>query len=79
MEGNMERYANLGGDSNVYAYELGADYTRVQFMDGSVYLYNVISAGWDNIRQMHMLARTGQGLNSFINRHVRKRYARKER
>ena len=36
----MQHYKNLGGDSGVSAFELGEDYIKVQFNDGSVYLYN---------------------------------------
>ncbi|MCR4427652.1 MAG: hypothetical protein NUW23_15980 [Firmicutes bacterium] len=75
----MERYANLGGDSGVVAYEIGDDFVRVQFWDGSIYLYTYASAGVNNIERMKELARGGQGLNAFINRYVRKAYARKER
>lgn len=75
----MERYANLGGNSNVVGYEIGNDFIRVQFSDGSIYLYTYESTGVDNIEQMKRLARNGQGLNAFINRHVRKAYACKER
>ncbi len=75
----MERYRNLGGDSGVVAYEIGADFIRVQCSDGAVYLYTDVSAGSHNIEQMKLLARNGQGLNSFINTTVRKAYARKER
>lgn len=75
----MERYRNLGGDSGVFACEIGSDFIRVQFSDGAVYLYTYVSAGSQNIEQMKKLARRGQGLNSFVNRVVRKAYARKER
>lgn len=75
----MERYRNLGGDSSVVAYEIGSDFIRVQFSDGSVYMYTYASAGSANIEHMKQLARSGQGLNSFIMRHVRKAYARRER
>jgi hypothetical protein len=75
----MERYANLGGDSGVVEYEIGNDFIRVQFSDGSIYLYTYASAGEDNIEQMKSLARNGRGLNTFINKNVYKRYARKER
>lgn len=73
----MERYLNLGGDSNVTGYEIGPDFIRVQFGDGSIYLYTYKSAGSENIEQMKQLARSGQGLNSFINRVVRKQYESK--
>lgn len=75
----MERYANLGGDSNVVCYELGADFIRVQFGDGSVYRYTGASAGSGNIATMQALARAGKGLNSFINTNVKFKYAAKER
>ena len=75
----MERYKNLGGNSGVVGYEIGSDFIRVQFSNGSVYLYTYASAGANNVEQMKQLARMGQGLNAFINRHVRKAYERKER
>ncbi|MCL4488353.1 MAG: hypothetical protein M1570_09525 [Chloroflexi bacterium] len=75
----MERYQNLGGDSGVAGYEIGPDYIRVEFSDGSIYLYTCMSAGDQNIEHMKQLARNGQGLNSFINAAVRKAYARRER
>lgn len=40
----MERYANRGGDSGIVGYEIGNDFIRVQFSDGSVYLYTYASA-----------------------------------
>lgn len=75
----MERYRNLGGDSGVVAYEIGDDFIRVKFSDGSIYLYTDGSAGSHSIKEMKRLARIGQGLNAFINTTVRKNYARKER
>lgn len=75
----MERYRNLGGDSNVAAYELGDGSITVQFNDGSVYLYTNLSAGPANIIELKRLAQVGQGLNSFINRYVRKGYAQRLR
>lgn len=71
----MERYKNLGGNSNVLAYEIGQDSIAVQFGDGSVYLYTAQSAGALSIAEMHRLALAGQGLNSFIGRVVKKGYA----
>jgi hypothetical protein len=75
----MERYANLGRDSSVASYELGAGSITVQFNDGSVYLYTNQSAGPVNIAEMQCLAQVGQGLNSFIMRFVRRGYAQKLR
>lgn len=75
----MERYRNLGGNSGVAAFETGSDYIRVQFSDGSIYLYTCASAGANNIEQMKRLAVAGDGLNAFINKNIRKLYAKKER
>lgn len=74
----MIRYKNLGGNSGVVAYEYGDDYIRVGFKDGSIYLYTYESAGSSNIEEMKRLAENGQGLSSFINKNVYKKYARKE-
>ena len=70
----MEHYKNLGGDSGVVAYEIGSDFIKVQFRDGSLYLYNYQSAGQNNIEQMKNLAIGGIGLNGFIKRVVNKSY-----
>jgi len=75
----MERYRNLGGDSNVAAFEIGNGSITVEFNDGSQYLYTNESAGPGSIAEMHRLARAGQGLNSYIGRVVKKGYARKIR
>lgn len=75
----MERYKNLGGNSGISAYEIGDDSITVQFSDGGVYLYTNSSAGVANIETMKRLARAGEGLNSYIQRHVRKDYKEKLR
>lgn len=73
----MERYKNLSGESGVAAYEIGDDYIRVEFKDGATYLYNNAVTGAHNIEEMKKLANNGKGLNSYISRHVRKKYASK--
>ncbi|CUU35214.1 MAG: hypothetical protein K6U12_06715 [Armatimonadetes bacterium] len=75
----MERYADLSGRSGVAAYEIGDDYIRVQFKNGSIYLYTYESAGREHIETMKELARKGEGLSGYISRYVRNLYARKER
>ena len=72
----MQPYANLGGGSNAVGYEIGVDWIRVLFGDGSIYRYTYQSAGASNIEHMKQLAAAGQGLNSFIMRVVKYRYAR---
>lgn len=78
MEPAMQRYANVGGDSGIDAFEIGDDYIRVRFQDGSIYRYTYNSAGSAHIEQMKSLALGGQGLNSYINRNVRKLYEERE-
>lgn len=75
----MITYRNLGGASNVRAFEIGGDSITVQFGDGSIYLYTYRSAGRDNTEQMKVLAMSGKGLNSFIMRHVKYGYEKKWR
>lgn len=75
----MKPYRDIDGDSGVVAYETGLDFIRVQFRDGGLYLYTNASAGSTNVARMKTLAASGDGLNAFINRYVRNRYARKER
>ena len=72
----MERYGHLR-NSGVAAYEVGPGSITVRFDDGHVYLYTDQSAGAGNILQMQGLARSGRGLNSFIDRVVKHRYASK--
>jgi hypothetical protein len=64
---NMEIYRNISGNSGVVAFEIGANYVRVQFRHGTPYLYTYHTAGIANVDEMKRLARLGQGLNTFIN------------
>lgn len=75
----MERYSDIDRDSGVVAYESGSDFIRVQFSDGSMYLYTYRSAGQRHIEAMKALASRGDGLNAYINDHARKSYERRER
>jgi hypothetical protein len=78
----MDTYANLGGNSSVTSFAIDSDETGapsiiVAFTDGSSYLYDSHSPGESVVQRMIALARRGQGLNSYITRHVRKAYAAK--
>jgi hypothetical protein len=76
--GGWETYADPDGDSSVAAYEIGDDYIRVQFTDGSIYLYTYASAGSSDIERMKELARAGDGLNSYIMRNAKYDYESKQ-
>jgi hypothetical protein len=75
----MEKYLNRGGNSAVNSYEIGVGSIIVQFNDGAMYLYNNTIPGAGDVAQMQSFARSGSGLNSYISRNVRKRYAKKLR
>lgn len=62
----MFTYKNKGRNSGVASFRSGNYYIKVLFKSGSFYLYSKKSAGYDTIRHMQRLARTGIGLNSFI-------------
>ncbi|WP_431224804.1 hypothetical protein ACQ86O_08090 [Serratia sp. L9] len=75
----MARYANLGGDSGVVAFEITADSITVEFRDGWKYVYDNSIPGAAVVTQMKTLAQSGRGLNSYISRVVKKSFARKYR
>jgi hypothetical protein len=73
----MQQYLNLGGKSGIEAYEISGTYISVKFKRNSkicIYSYNL--AGRNNVENMKILARKGQGLNSYIMRNVRDLYDR---
>lgn len=75
----MQRYLNLGGNSNVHSFEIADDSITVIFNGGATYLYTIASTGFANISKMKELAIAGHGLNSFIGRVIKKDFARRLR
>jgi hypothetical protein len=75
----MQRYANRNGGSGVVAYATGPRGIAVQFVDGSVYVYDMERPGAQAVADMKRLARAGQGLSTYISQSVRDNYARKLR
>ena len=71
----FRRYRNQGGNSGVVAYALLPDAIAVQFADGRVYLYNHDCPGRRHVARMKAIAREGQGLSTYISRHVGNRFA----
>jgi len=71
----MQRYRNLGGDSGVESFGIDPDAIRVRFRENErIYRYSHASAGHRHVEEMKRLALAGQGLASYISRHVRDRY-----
>lgn len=73
----MTPYKDLNGDSGVMAYEIGDGYITVAFSKGGVYHYNAERPGLSQVVEMQRLAESGNGLNAYINKFVRKNYADK--
>lgn len=77
---HMERYKNLGGDSNIVGFEIGPDSVTVKFKPTgrfSTYIFTYQSAGMNNVEKMKNLAIAGSGLNSFIMLNVKEKYSSK--
>ena len=75
----MTIYRNLGGDSGIESFEKTENSIEVTFKDDSIYLYDYFKPGKTAVDEMKKLANNGQGLNEYINRHVRKSYSKKIR
>ncbi len=75
----MKAYDNLGGNSGVVAYDYDSEVIKVQFDDGWIYEYEASTIGAADFQQMISLADSGHGLNSYINRYIRKRFSNKYR
>lgn len=73
----MAKYKDINGDSGVLGYEIESDKIIVEFKGNTVYLYTYTSAGIEHIENMKKLAINGDGLNSYINKHVRNKYAKR--
>ncbi|MFL6592068.1 MAG: hypothetical protein ACJ8GK_05100 [Luteimonas sp.] len=77
---SFHRYRDHSGHSGVVAYALLPDGLAVQFIDGMVYLYTHDCPGRRHVARMKALARDGQGLSTYISRHIGNRFsARLER
>lgn len=74
---SMVPYGNSAGNSGVIAYRIHTDSIDVQFVDGKVYTYTYTSAGKRNVEQMKKLAKSGEGLSTYISTTVKNRYEAK--
>lgn len=76
---SMQPYGQPGRSQGVVGYEIGETFIRLEFGDGSIYRYDADNPGASDIEQMKALAARGEGLTTYVNKHVRKRYAKRER
>jgi hypothetical protein len=71
----MEIYLDLDSDSGVIAYEIGDTYIRVRFdKTFKIYKYSYYKAGQFHVEKMKILAKSGNGLNSYIMKNVKNLY-----
>lgn len=73
----MTRYKNLHGNSSIAGYEIASNYIDVLFNDRALYRYSYEVTGHSHVETMKSLALRGWGLCSYVQRCVRKKYARK--
>lgn len=73
----MQTYQETNGDSGIAAYRVTPTTIVIAFEAGGVYLYNHAHPGRQHVEAMQKLAAAGDGLNTYINQHVRDNYARK--
>src|SRR5690606_36838641 len=74
----MKPYQGSDGDSGIEAYECGPGWIAVRFRHGGTYRYDARHPGTEHVLEMQRLAEAGDGLNTYINRHVRGDYAGRE-
>lgn len=70
----MELYTNHSGRSGIYGYDIGEDFITIYFSKGTEYKWTYDSAGEGNVNEMKQLARSGSGLNGFINNNCKDDY-----
>lgn len=75
----LKSYRDSQGTNNATGYATGRTWILVQFKDNALYLYTNESCGAEHVRELKRLAKLGEGLDSYINQHVFKSYAKKLR
>lgn len=73
----MQPYQESSDESGIAAYRVTPTTIIIAFKAGGVYLYNHSRPGRAHVQAMQKLAASGDGLNTYINQHVRENFARK--
>ncbi len=69
----MQRYADMDRDSGVMGFEISDTSIKIYFKSTArPYIYSYRIAGQIHVEQMKLLALAGDGLNKYINDHVKK-------
>ncbi len=71
----MHPYQGSDGDSGIAAYDFGPGWIDIRFGHGGTYRYDSRHPGARHVLEMQRLAAAGDGLNTYINQHVRGDYA----
>lgn len=76
----MQTYGDYNGTSGVtgYAIDPNDNFIKIEYTNGGVYTYRKKCVGEVNFRVMKALAEAGNGLNGYINKHVRNRAFNRE-
>ena len=73
----MQKYADKDRDSGVEAFAINDTAITIKFKGTSkLYTYSHARAGKRHVEAMKQLALNGDGLNAYINRHVKHQYDR---
>jgi len=70
----VKRYQSAEA-SGVAAYQCGPGWIVIRFHRGGSYRYDRRNPGALHVLEMQRLAEAGEGLNTYINQHVRDDYA----
>ena len=71
----MQRYADIDRDSGVMGFDIGNTSITIYFKKANrPYVYSYRGAGMHHVEMMKKLAAAGDGLNEYINDHVKKLY-----
>ena len=75
----MRQYGGHQKKHGVQAFEIGPESIDIEFGSGWVYHFTYVKPGPMRVEHMKQLAESGQGLTTFINKHVRNRYESRRR
>ncbi|HSI47691.1 MAG TPA: hypothetical protein VLA61_05455 [Ideonella sp.] len=71
----LQPYGKPHNDSGIAAYATGPGWIALEFKHGGCYRYDANAPGARHVAEMTRLARAGDGLNTYLNQHVREHYA----
>jgi len=71
-------YKSRNPNAGVLNYEITGSAIILEFKDAKYrYVYDATTLGPEHVAVMIQLARAGEGLSTYVNQHVRERYAKK--